>query len=73
VPSDGVDYEMVDNYDPANPDTCGLFLIDVMLHFLFRTCFEMHLFICAYLFTLNCRLLDKEGGQRDEDKEGEEA
>jgi hypothetical protein len=29
-------------------------------------------FICAYLFTLNCRLLDKYGGQWDEDEEVEE-
>jgi hypothetical protein len=29
-------------------------------------------FICAYLLTLNYRLLDKYGGWWDEDKEGEE-
>ena len=29
-------------------------------------------FICAYLLTLNCRLLDKDGGRCDEDEEGEE-
>jgi hypothetical protein len=28
-------------------------------------------FICAYLFTLNCRLLDKDGGRLAEE-EGEE-
>jgi hypothetical protein len=26
-------------------------------------------FICAYLFTLNCRLLDKDGGQLAEEEE----
>jgi hypothetical protein len=41
-----------------------------MLYFLFRTCYEIHLFICAYLFTLNCRLLDKDGGRLAEDEEG---
>jgi hypothetical protein len=29
-------------------------------------------FICAYLFTLNCRLLDKYGGHLAEKEEGEE-
>jgi hypothetical protein len=29
-------------------------------------------FICAYLFTLNCRLLDKDGGRLAEEGEGEE-
>jgi hypothetical protein len=29
-------------------------------------------FICAYLITLNCRLLDRDGGRWDEDKEWEE-
>jgi hypothetical protein len=29
-------------------------------------------FICAYLLTLNCRLLDKDGGWWDENEEGEE-
>jgi hypothetical protein len=44
-----------------------------MLHdFLFRTCFKIHLFICAYLFTLNCKLLDKYGGRLAEEEEGEE-
>jgi hypothetical protein len=32
----------------------------------------IHLFICAYLFTLNCRLLDKYCGQLAEEEEGEE-
>jgi hypothetical protein len=27
-------------------------------------------FICACLLTLNCRLLDKDGGRWDEDEEG---
>jgi hypothetical protein len=40
--------------------------------FLFRTCFKIHLFICTYLFTLNCRLLDKDGGRLAEEEEGEE-
>jgi hypothetical protein len=29
-------------------------------------------YIYTYLLTLNCRLLDKDGGQWDEDEEGEE-
>jgi hypothetical protein len=29
-------------------------------------------FICAYLFTLNCRLLDKDGGRLAEEEEVEE-
>jgi hypothetical protein len=29
-------------------------------------------FVCAYLFTLNCRLLDKDGGRLAEEEEGEE-
>jgi hypothetical protein len=30
-----------------------------------------YFFIYAYLLTLNCRLLDKDGGRWDEDEEGE--
>ena len=30
-----------------------------------------YFFICAELFTLNCRLLDKDGGRWDKDEEGE--
>jgi hypothetical protein len=29
-------------------------------------------FICAYLLTLNCWLLDKDGGRWDEEGEGED-
>jgi hypothetical protein len=29
-------------------------------------------FICDYLFTLNCMLLDKDGGRWDEDEDGED-
>jgi hypothetical protein len=43
----------------------------MLYDFLFRTCIG-HLFICAYLFTLNCRLLDKYGGRLAEEEEGEE-
>jgi hypothetical protein len=39
--------------------------------FLFCTYFKIHLFICAYLFTLNCRLLDKDGGRLAEEAEAE--
>jgi hypothetical protein len=40
--------------------------------FYFTPVFKIHLFICAYLFTLNCRLLDKDGGRLAEEAEGEE-
>jgi hypothetical protein len=39
--------------------------------FLFRTCFK-YIFICAYLFALNCRLMDKYGGQLEEEGEEEQ-
>jgi hypothetical protein len=78
APSDGVDYEMInsddDTYDPANPNTyedyfnrCNDILF-VISHLFLNTSF----FICAYLLTFNCRLLDKDGGRWYEDKEGEE-
>jgi hypothetical protein len=38
------------------------------LHLFLNTSF----FICSYLFILNYRLLDKDGGWWDEDEEGEE-
>jgi hypothetical protein len=48
-------------------------IFNVMLYnFLFRTCFYIYLFICVYLFTLNCRFLDKYGGRLAEEEEGEE-
>jgi hypothetical protein len=44
-----------------------------MLYFFYFAPVSKYIFfICAYLFTLNCRLLDKDGGQWDEDEEGEE-
>jgi hypothetical protein len=42
-----------------------------MLSFYFTPVSKYIFFICAYLFTLNCRLLDKDGGRWDEDEEGE--
>jgi hypothetical protein len=45
----------------------------MLYDFLFCTCFYIYLFICTYLFTLNCRLLDKYGGRlAKEEGEGEE-
>jgi hypothetical protein len=43
-----------------------------MLYFYFALVSKYIFFICAYLFTLNCRLLDKDGGRLGEDEEGEE-
>jgi hypothetical protein len=40
--------------------------------FYFASVFKYIFFICAYLFTLNCRFLDKYGGQLAEEEEGEE-
>jgi hypothetical protein len=42
----------------------------MLYDFLFRTSFKIQLFICAYLFTLNCRFLDKYGGRLAEEEEG---
>ena len=44
-----------------------------MLYFIYFASVSKYIFfICAYLLTLNCRLLDKDGGRWDEDEEGEE-
>jgi hypothetical protein len=44
-----------------------------MLYFFYFTSIPKYIFfICTYLFTLNCRLLDKDGGRWDEDEEEEE-
>jgi hypothetical protein len=43
-----------------------------MLYFFNSHLFLNTSFLCAYLPTLNCRLLDKYGGRWDEDEEGEE-
>jgi hypothetical protein len=42
-----------------------------MLFFYFTLVYK-YIFLCAYFLTLNCRLLDKDGGLWDEDKEGED-
>jgi hypothetical protein len=42
-----------------------------MLYFFYFAPVSKYIFfICAYLFTLNCRLLDKDGGRWDEDEDG---
>jgi hypothetical protein len=33
------------------------------IFYLFRICFYIHLFLYVLIFTLNCRLLDKDGGR----------
>jgi hypothetical protein len=44
-----------------------------MLYFIYLTSISKYIFfILAYLLTLNCKLLDKDGVQWDEDEEGEE-
>jgi hypothetical protein len=44
-----------------------------MLYFIYFAYVSKYIFfIGAYLLTLNCRLLDKDGGRWDEDEEGEE-
>jgi hypothetical protein len=44
-----------------------------MLYFIYLTSISKYIFfICSYLLTLNCKLLDKDGGRWDEDEEGEE-
>jgi hypothetical protein len=42
------------------------------IFFYFEPISKYIFFICVYLLTLNCRLLDKDGGLWDEDEEGEE-
>jgi hypothetical protein len=42
------------------------------IFFYFAPISKYILFICAYLLTLNCRLLDKDGGWWNEDEEREE-
>jgi hypothetical protein len=42
------------------------------IFFYFAHVSKYNFFICAYLFTLNYRLLDKDGGRLAEDEEGEE-
>jgi hypothetical protein len=43
-----------------------------MLYFIYFASVSKYIFfICAYLLTLNCKLLDKDGGRWDEDEEGE--
>jgi hypothetical protein len=39
--------------------------------FYFAPVFKIHLFMCAYLFTLDCRLLDKDGGWLAEEEQDE--
>jgi hypothetical protein len=42
-----------------------------MLYFIYFTYVSKYIFfVCSYLFTLNCILLDKYGGRWDEDDEG---
>jgi hypothetical protein len=42
-----------------------------MLYFIYFAYVSKYIFfIYAYLLTLNCRLLDKDGGWWDEDEEG---
>jgi hypothetical protein len=44
-----------------------------MLYFIYFTSGSKNIFfIYVYLLTLNCRLMKKDGGRWDEDKEGEE-
>jgi hypothetical protein len=44
-----------------------------MLYFIYFTSGSKNIFfISFYLLTLNCRLMEKDGGRWDEDKEGEE-
>jgi hypothetical protein len=47
-------------------------LYEFLFHTYFCAYFTRSAFICAYLFTLNCRLLDKYGGRLAEEEEGEE-
>jgi hypothetical protein len=42
------------------------------IFFYFALVSKYNFFICAYLFTLNCRLLDKDGGRWGEEEEEEE-
>jgi hypothetical protein len=79
APSDGVAYEMVDSddksYDPANPTHMKIIFnrYNAIVFFCFAHVSKYIFFICAYLFTLNCTLLDKDGGRLEEDEEeGEE-
>jgi hypothetical protein len=44
----------------------------MLYFFYFAPVSKYNFFICAYLLTLNCRLLEKDGGRWDEDEEGEE-
>jgi hypothetical protein len=75
APSDGVDYEMVDSDDESYELMIRLTLTHMKIifnrcnaiFFYFTPVSRYIFFICAYLFTLNCRLLDK-----DEDEEGKE-
>jgi hypothetical protein len=44
-----------------------------MLYFIYFASVSKHIFfIYAYLLTLNCMWLDKDGGRWDEDEEGEQ-
>jgi hypothetical protein len=77
APLDGVVYEMVDSddesYDPGTPTHMKIIFNRCnAIFFYFAHVTKYIFFICAYLFTLNCRLLDKYGGRLAEDEEGEE-
>jgi hypothetical protein len=46
--------------------------MDPLFYFIYFTYVSKYIFfMCAYLLTLNCRWLDKDGGRWDKEGEGE--